>query len=136
MSWDVSIIKFTKDYKSIDEIPDNEEPLILGNRALVHKAVLEFFPETDWSDPSWGLFDSNFGSIEFNIGNEELTSSIMLHVRASKAVISPIIMMCEKNSWSALDCSYGDILQHSNKLDSGLEAWRAYLDKIVDGKTA
>lgn len=134
MSWDVTIIKFTESYKSVDEIPDNEEPLALGDQNLVHKVVLEFFPETDWSDPSWGIFDSSFGSVEFNIGNEGLVSNMMLHVRASDEIVSPIMAMCKKNSWSALDCSNGDFLQNSNKLNSGLEAWRAYLSKVMNDK--
>lgn len=35
MSWDVSIIKFSKLYASIEQIPDTEKPLPIGSRCSI-----------------------------------------------------------------------------------------------------
>ena len=110
MSWDVSIINFSKDYKSLEEITDDEQPLPLGAQRYVHEAILEFFPNTDWRDPAWGIFDSKYGSIEFNLGNDDPSSSLMLHVRASNEIVPAIVELCRKQNWTALDCSSGGFL--------------------------
>jgi hypothetical protein len=41
MSWDVSIINFARSYTSVDEIPDDENPLPLGAVSRIHTAVTE-----------------------------------------------------------------------------------------------
>jgi hypothetical protein len=131
MSWDVSIFNFSNDYKSIEDIPHNEQPNPLGAQNKVHEAILEFFPNTDWSDPSWGIFDSKYGSIEFNLGSDDPSTSLMLHVRASNELVPLIVGLCNKNHWSALDCSSGEILEYSEHTEQGLENWRNYLSQIL-----
>ena len=131
MSWDISIINFSKDYKSIADIPDDEPPNPLGAQNEVHKAVLEFFPKTDWSDPTWGIFDSKYGSIEFNLGRDDPSTSLMLHVRTSNELVPLIVELCNKNNWSALDCSSGEFLESSEHPEQGLENWRNYLAQIL-----
>ncbi|MEX1120753.1 MAG: hypothetical protein WED82_01375 [Balneolales bacterium] len=131
MSWDVSIIKFSKTYSAVDEIPEDEQPLPLGSIDSVHEAVLEFFPTTDWTDPAWGIFDSKYGSIEFNLGNDDPATSMMLHVRASNEIVFPIVELCRKYNWAALDCTSGDILNSSETPEKGLVTWRKYLSHIL-----
>ncbi|MDH5630057.1 MAG: hypothetical protein OEY96_07865 [Gammaproteobacteria bacterium] len=131
MSWDVSIINFSRDYSSTEEIPDNEQPLPLGRLADIHAAILEHFPDTDLRDPTWGTYDCKFGSIEFNIGTEDPVDSMMLHVRASNEIVPPIIEMCRRNNWSGLDCSNGEFLEKSNNPSSGIEVWRKYFNKVI-----
>lgn len=132
MSWDIVIINFSKNYKAMDEIPENEQPLDLGTRSFIHQTVLEFFPNTNWSDSSWGIFDSEFGSIGFNIGPDDPISDMMLHVRASNEIVIPIILMCKKHSWSAIDCGSGDFLEQLEDPTLGLERWRSYLSQILN----
>ena len=132
MSWDVSIVNFSKEYKSVDEIPESEQPLPLGTRSEVHDCILEFFPNTDLRDPTWGLFSSKFGSIEFKIGKEDPSISLMLHVRASNEINPPIIELCKKNKWSAIDCRSGEFLEYSENPSKGLEDSRAYLNQVLN----
>ncbi len=58
MSWDVSIQKFSRSYESISDIGEDEKGLPLGPRNVVHDAVSKIFPSTDWTDPAWGVWDS------------------------------------------------------------------------------
>ena len=67
MSWDVIVMKFSEPSTSMDAISDDEESCPLGTISHVHATVSEHFPGTDWNDPAWGIFNSPFGSIEFNL---------------------------------------------------------------------
>lgn len=131
MSWDVSIHKFSRVYQSIEEIPMDETPLALGSRALVHEQVLIIFPGTDWSDPSWGIWGSPDGSVEFNLGKDEPATGLMLHVRANTNVIPAIVQLCRQNNWQAIDCSSGEFLEQSSDPACGLLSWSAYRDQII-----
>jgi len=131
MSWDVMIMKFDQSYGSVGEIPDDATPLPLGSKTDVHGSVTKFFPGTDWSDASWGIFESTFGSIEFNLGEDDPADSMMLHVRASNEVVPPIIAMCRENGWNALDSSTGEMLESSENPTEGIEGWRAFRDQVL-----
>ena len=131
MSWDVSIFKFAKRHVTVEAIPKDERPLVMGSRAEVHSRVSQAFPGTDWTDPSWGDWDSEAGSIEFNLGKEEPADGMMLHVRAGSAVVPRIISMCIANGWQALDCSSGEFLEKSINTTASIEQWQTFRDQIV-----
>ena len=132
MSWDISIQKFSRTYESFADIPDDEKGLPLGPRSQVHSAVMAVFPETNWSDPAWGVWDSKLGSIEFNVGKDP-AQSMMLHVRASTAVVPAIVQLCKDNGWQGLDCGSGDLIDQTECPEDGLVAWAAFRDQVVRG---
>ncbi len=136
MSWDVSIINFSRPYESVEQIPHDEEPLPLGTRKAVHEAVLQFFPSTSWNDPAWGVFDSPCGSIEFNLGSDDPAQSMMLHVRASNKIVPLIVAFCKEFGWSAIDSGTGEFLERSENPEAGLETWRAYRDQVFKKYTS
>jgi hypothetical protein len=133
MSWDISIMKFSRRYQSVAEIPEDEKPLILGSRTSVQQSVAAVFRGTNWSDPAWGVWDSSEGSIEFNIGKDDPAEGMMLHVRAGTEVVPKIVALCLSSGWQGLDCSSGDFIEQSSAPGSGLETWSAYRDQVVDG---
>jgi hypothetical protein len=83
MSWDVSVQRFSREYDSVEEIPEWERCLPIGSQAAVRAPISQFFPGADGSEPSWGTFESAIGSIEFNLGKDEPDTGFMVHVRAS-----------------------------------------------------
>lgn len=131
MSWDVSIQRFSRRYSFIEEIPEDEKCLPLGTRAEVQDFISSAFPGTDWTDPTWGIYDSPAGSIEFNMGNDDPNAGFMLHVRASEVVVPIIVNLCIRNHWQAIDCSGGEFLEQTSDPASGLNAWAEYRNKIV-----
>lgn len=131
MSWDITIQRFSREYTSVEDIPDDEPCLSLGSRSEIQAAISQAFPATDWSDPAWGLYDSPFGSIEFNLGESEEIDGFMLHVRAAEQVVPMIVALCKANCWQALDCSSGDFLEKSTDPAAGLHAWTAYRSEVV-----
>lgn len=131
MSWDVSLYRFTRQYRTIEEIPGDEQPLPLGSLAEVQAAVSVVFPGTDWSDPVWGVYDSEFGSIEFNVGKDDPVQSLGLHVRASDAIVGGILHLCERVGCQAIDLTDGTFLDQSEHPVAGLEKWREYRNQVV-----
>lgn len=132
MSWDVSVVRFSKPHVSVSEIPDEEKPLPLGALSSVHAAVADVFPGVDFSDPTWGTWDCDAGSIEFNTGEDDPVEDMMLHVRASEDVIAGIVELCRRNDWRAIDCTDGEFLDDTDPA-KGLTAWRAFRDRVLTG---
>lgn len=134
MSWDILLVKFTERPASTDAI-DEANMLPFGTLGQVQTAISRVFATTDWSDPTWGVFDFGSDSIEFGVGKEDPVTSIMLHVRASDAAVPLIIQMCKENGWVAIDLSTGDFLDAGEDSAAGNNAWRNYRDQIREGPT-
>lgn len=131
MSWDVTVQRFGKEYESVSEISDSESCVALGSSAEVRASIGRFFPEVDWTDMSWGLWESNYGSIEFNMGKDEPSTGFMMHIRASSEVVLTIVTMCRSEGWQALDCSDGVFLERVPNPDVGLQRWTDYRNQVV-----
>ena len=115
----------------MEEISNEEHGVPLGSRSEVHAAVSGVFEGTDWSDPTWGKYDAPFGSIEFNLGQVEPIGGFMLHVRASEAVVAPIVDLCLRHGWQALDVSNGTFLEQSPVPEVGLREWLSYRNRVL-----
>lgn len=135
MSWDVCVMRFSRPYASLQDMTPDERALALGDAVLVREAVAHAFPGTNWSDPAWGRWEGPWGSIEFNLGKEEPATSMMLHVRAGPEVVPGIVSLCVDNGWQAVDCSDGQFLEKKEDPARGLEAWRAFRDRVLGGET-
>jgi hypothetical protein len=132
MSWDVTVQRFNMEYESVAEIPDSEQCVALGSSAEVRAAINRFFPAVDWSDTSWGIFESDNCSVEFNMGEDEPNTGFMMHIRASSNVVPAIVAMCLAERWQALDCSEGVFLERTLEPGIGLEKWATYRNQIMD----
>jgi hypothetical protein len=133
MAWDVSLFKFSRQYRDASEIAADEQLQTLGSLSDVQATVTSVFPNTDWTDPRWGIFSSEVGSIEFNLGSTDPVESIGLHVRADDPIIDGILLLCERFGCQALDASDGCFLQLSDHPQRNLQKWRAYRDQIIAG---
>ncbi|MES2583941.1 MAG: hypothetical protein V4627_14560 [Pseudomonadota bacterium] len=131
MSWDVSLYKFSRIYESLDQIPDDERPHQLGSLRAVQEAVVAVFPATNWSDPVWGIFDSEIGSIEFNVGKDDPVTSLALHVRAGDAIVAGILQLCARLSCQAIDLTDSSFLDQSEHPEQGFNQWQAYRDHVL-----
>ncbi len=133
MSWDISICKFSQSYDRVEDIPETESIYSLGTRSHVALLISKIFTGTDWSDPSWGIFDCSVGSIEFNMGQNQDCDGFMLHVRAGEEVVPLIVELCRQNQWQGLDFSSGDFIEKSYSPADGQKQWQAYRDQILGG---
>lgn len=131
MAWDVSLFKFSRQYKDASEIAEDEQLQSLGSLSEVQATVASVFPNTDWTDPRWGIFSSEIGSIEFDVGKADPVESIGLHVRADDLIVDGILTLCDRFGCQALDASDGRFLSRSDHPERNLQKWRAYRNQII-----
>lgn len=136
MSWDVSVQRFSREYSSIEDIPNTERCIPLGSQSEVRSLISEYFPGTDWTEPAWGIFNSFDGTVEFNMGKDEPNTGFMMHVRASPAVVNPMIAMCRSYNLQALDGTSGQFLEKATDPAGSLKQWIEYRNQIVGTRDA
>jgi hypothetical protein len=103
----------------------------LGPAGEVRQRISGLLAGVDWSDLSWGLYEGDRYSIEFNVGKDDPISNIMLHVRGGGDAIAAIAQFAKPLGWSALDCSTSEFLDLENPSQAGWEGFQAYRDKII-----
>ena len=130
MSWDVSVFKFVGETpKSMDDFSkENFRPL--GGAQMVRAMISKCLPEVDWSDLSWGMYEKDFVSFEFNVGSDETIDSIMVHVRGGGDPIRKLLDFATPCGWVLLDCSTGELISEDNPNQDGWEGFKEYRDNL------
>jgi hypothetical protein len=114
----------------IDQLQESDvSPL--GAAANVRQRISELLPGVDWSDPTWGIYDDDHFSIEFNVGEKDPIDDMMLHVRGGGDAISAILKFVRPQAWSALDTSAGEFLDLVNPSQAGWEGFQAFRDGAI-----
>ena len=133
MSWDVLVCNYYgSPPKDMENLPDDHKPDPLGSASTVRMSISQNLPGVDWSDPTWGIYDGDEFSIEFNTGEEDPINSIMLHVRGGGDAIAAMLQFANPNKWSLLDFSTGQFLDPENPSQQGWEDFQAFRDKALD----
>ena len=130
MSWDVLLIRTKTNREAMDEI--KSENIILFSQAEIAREIGKIATELgaacDCQDLSWQNLDSDSWSIEFNVGKNAETESVMLHIRGSepKEVLTllPVVLNAR-----LIDCSTGEFIRPDEP--TSFERWRAYRDQIL-----
>ena len=130
MSWDL----FVQDwggFESLDKIPSDFKPKVIGDRDEIIKKILKAEPLIDFSDPSWGKLENEYFSIEFNMGESEELYSFAMHVRGSELAIP-----CIGNILSELNLDAADgatpLFFDVEKSKENFHRWKTYRDKILN----
>jgi hypothetical protein len=130
VSWDILIQDLPRDVSSVAAIPDDVRPEPLGSRAGLIAKICEWVPSADFTDPSWGdLVTSDF-VIEFNMGDEEICDSIMLHVRGGGSAADFVAGLLGHLGLPAIDCSAGEFFSPSTAAAS-FQAWQEFRDRAL-----
>jgi hypothetical protein len=103
----------------------------LGPAATVRQQLSKLLPEIDWSDPTWGVYEGDGFSIEFNVGDDDPIDDMMLHVRGGGDAIAAIVSFARPLGWSALDCSMGDFLDLENPSQGGWGGFQEFRDRAI-----
>jgi len=130
MSWDVLIQDFG-DYKQIQEIPNDFQPKSIGNRNDIITKIKATFPEVNITNPSWLVLENDKFSIEFNIGNEDIVDSIMLHIRGDESVINVVLELLTNLNVRAVDTTTGKFVDIQENPKRGLNKWREFRNNIL-----
>ena len=128
MSWDVSLFKGPAGMKAISDLPRDYEVLTF-DRAVAIAKISALFPGTvDFSNPSWGTVIGDGWSMEVNIGDNDVCSSMMLHIRGGGDPVTAALKIADALELTPIDCSSGDILTLE---DNCFSKWRDYRDQVV-----
>ncbi|MDM5178221.1 hypothetical protein PO883_13570 [Massilia sp. DJPM01] len=136
MNWDVFVCKFSRTYTHVGQIGNDESCLPMGSRAQIQAAIADLFADTGWSDPTWGRYQGPFGSVGFNLSDHDPVNRIMLHVRAGAGIAAPIVELCRRHGWQAMDTSAGTFLEQMPVPEQGLEQWMAYRAQVLGQRQA
>jgi hypothetical protein len=134
MSWDVMVFNYGGQPPSLDQMADAPPVGPLGPAAQVRKRIAAHLPGIDWTDPTWGIYEGDGFSIEFNTGKDDPIDSIMLHVRGGGDAISAMLTFANPNGWSLLDCSTGEFLDPERPSSEGWEGFQEYRDKALGSR--
>jgi hypothetical protein len=121
MAWVVTVMRFPQPLRSVQEA-QGVTPVPLGSHDEVQAAVSSLFPGTDWSDPAWGIWNSDLGKIEFEVGNEDPCEGMRLHVRAQSIVADRVVELLRHNRWQGFDSPLGEFVDIRQDVRAGLEA--------------
>ncbi|MFS0854115.1 hypothetical protein [Microbacterium sp. 179-I 3D4 NHS] len=135
MSWDVIVLRFPESIQTTADLEAQTEPLPALPLCSVEEfraSSAEAFPGVDWTEPTWGIWRGDEGSVEFNVGREDTVSSAMLHVRAGAPIVARILAMTDAAGWKALDTQAGSLLTGPTDT-SGLDSWRTWRDDATRG---
>jgi hypothetical protein len=117
-------------------MPDSWRGEPLGSQAEVRAKISDCIAGVDWSDPTWGIFDGDGYSYEFNMGTEEPCDSVMVHVRGSGSAVAPLLELGRRCNWYLLDTSQGEWMHHCDSVEAGWEGFQAFRDRAIRHSTA
>jgi hypothetical protein len=130
MSWDLFAQNFPP-VNSVDDIPEDFEPVPLGPRGMVIAKIQAAMPDADFSDPSWGLLERDGWSIEFNLGEDEECEDFALHVRGGgPGAMEAVDIVLRAAGVRAIDAQTSEFFSLEAARES-FAAWQAYRDKAV-----
>jgi hypothetical protein len=134
MSWDIIVLDLPPGITSINQIPKNFKPRPLGLRSDFISRISTIFPETNFSDPSWGILRASGCSIEFNMGTHENVDSFAMHVRGGEECPDVVARILDGLEVRALDTSSpsGLFEQDPALRSKGFERWRSFSSHVQD----
>jgi hypothetical protein len=130
MSWDISVFATRVPPPPVAAMPSDWRGEVLGTSKEVRDQISLFLPGTDWTEPTWGIFQGDGFSYEFNIGDEESNAGFMIHVRGGGDAVSPLLRLAKCSGWFLLDCSQGEWLHHCENTKAGWQGFQAYRDSL------
>jgi hypothetical protein len=112
-------------------MPGDWKGALLGPAAAVREAISMALPGVDWTDPTWGLFEGNGFSFEFNMGKAEPSDGFMIHVRGGGDAVTALMELASQCGWYLLDTSTGEWMHHAENPAEGWEGFQAFRDSVI-----
>jgi hypothetical protein len=134
LSWDIIVIDLPPGIKSLAEMPKKFRPRPLGRRSDIIAKISAIFPDSDFSDPSWGILRVAGCSIEFSMGSSEEIDNFAMHVRGGDECPNIVAHVLDGLGMRALDpSSESGLFEQDPKLRSqSFERWRSFRSQIHD----
>ena len=130
MSWDLFIMNFPATARKVADITEDFKPAPLGRRAELIAQIRELIPAADFSDPSWGDYDGDGFSIEFNMGPEEICQDIMLIVRGGGNPTPLIGALLDRLQFRGIDCQTSEFFD-VEAARASFGTWQRWRDQAI-----
>ncbi len=131
MSWDVLFCAANESPPRLAQMPTDWCGDILGTDAEIRQIISSCFPDTDWSDPTWGRLATDGFSFEFNVGNNDRNTGMMVRVSGHGEAVAAILLLAQRAGWFALDVSQGEWLHHCENANAGWQQFQEFRDRVV-----
>jgi len=107
MSWDLFILNIPSDITTMDDVPKNHEFEPLGLRTTLSEKIISILPETNFDDPTWGAYSTSTYQLEFSMGDDEICSGIMIHLRGDDQGLKCIDSLLNRLELRGVDMQTG-----------------------------
>lgn len=131
MSWDISFCSAESPPPPVAEMPSDWRGSDFGKPDDVREKISKSLPSVDWTDPSWGLYEGESFSYEFNLGLESPCTDFMVHVRGGGAAVGPLLDLARRWGWYMLDTSQGEWVHHIADSEAGWVEFQKYRDRVA-----
>lgn len=135
MSWDISVFAAKVPPPPVAEMPADWRGETFGAIDNVRRKISICLPAVDWSDPTWGKYDGDGFSLEFNVGDkesDEQSDGFMVHVRGGGDAATTLLALGRRWGWYLLDCSQGEWLHHCADVEAGWKGFQTFRDRVLD----
>jgi len=133
MSWDVMVFDLAGAAPSEVDFGADFKPHPMGGAGEVRARISKHLGAVDWSDPTWGIYEGDGFSFEFNMGKEAETNSFMVHVRGGGDAVASLMRFAAPNRWSLFDCTTGEFIDPANPSNEGWKAFQGFRDTVIKG---
>jgi hypothetical protein len=132
MSWDIFVQDLPATARTLEDIPSDFAPAVLGGRADLIRRIEAVAPSVDFSDPAWGILETSNFSVEFNIGDEDPVQSFALHVRGDDSAAAFVSDLLTRLGLRALDPqSDSGLFEPGGAAVWSLRRWRRFRDSLA-----
>ncbi|MEO5923818.1 MAG: hypothetical protein ABIR70_08340 [Bryobacteraceae bacterium] len=132
MSWDIFVQDLPQSARSIDEIPEDFRPGLIGRKSDLISEITKVVPFADFSDRSWGRIDGPGFSIEVNLGIDEDVQHFAFHVRGDDIAAAVVVDILACLRLRALDpSSASGILDMNSDYTASMQKWRLYRASVM-----
>jgi hypothetical protein len=137
VSWDIFVQDLPPGIASIDDIPEDFEPAVIGRRSEVIAKVSALYPEANFRDPSWGVLDLPGCSIELNLGSDEELDGFAFHVRGDERAPTVVAHILGKLGMRALDPSSDSGLFEQDAIlrSESFARWQSYRSDVIRNRS-
>jgi hypothetical protein len=131
MSWDVLIVnRGGRSGSGVDDEPTGP----LGSPDEVRSRVSSALPGVDWSEPAWGVYETDEYTIEFDVGDDDVVNTVMIRITGGGDIAPDLVRLAQTTAWSLLDTTSGEYLDPTQPSTVSWDSTQAPLDDELTGE--
>lgn len=132
VSWDILVLNLPLGAKTPDDIADGFEPGSIGRCSDIVAKIKEVVPTADFSDPSWGLIETDQFSLDVSIDADGECEGFAIHIRDGDMAPGVVAAILERLNLRAIDTRSGGFFEADPGAIEGFRQWRARQGRVAD----